>query len=203
MAYNAFFVKISQRRIMKILALILLIAGCIGLCCFNMELYGEIYRYLPLLCFLPLIAIKDIEKIFDLFVALVLASVVAYVLKFAILYLATNMHFESMLSFARRPINGEYNGFPSGHATMAFVGVAFAYLYYSYKWKIAFLCFGILVGISRILSLWHTPLQVFVGSLIGFFVALIILKFLAKASFMKKFKMRFIKKANEINCNQG
>lgn len=183
-------------RVLSNLAFILLILGALVLCYMNIELYGEIYRFLPLLCFLPLLKPLNMQKIFELFIALAIASLVTYICKFVISHLALNANLDDLLSFAKRPINGEFKGFPSGHATTAFVGVAFAYLYYGLKWKIAFLAFAILVGISRILSLWHTPLQVFVGSIVGFFAAIITLKLLARFEVFKKLKMRFIKEAN-------
>ncbi|RDU65492.1 phosphatase PAP2 family protein [Helicobacter sp. MIT 14-3879] len=169
------------------IAFIALICIAIFLCVFDIEVYGTIYRFLPFICFIPLLINKQYAMLRELFLALLFASLVAYFSKFSILYLLEHFNgLSEVLSFAKRPINNEFDGFPSGHTTTAFVAVAFAYIYYDLKWKVLFLIFAILVGISRICSFWHTPLQVFAGSLIGFFISLIVIRILQKNNIFSK-----------------
>lgn len=123
---------------------------------------------------------KDSEMFVLLFLAIISAYSITYSIKLIINFLALHFHDKVILSYvfsiAQRPINGEFNGMPSGHATTAFVSVAFSCCFLKSRWQLLFLLLSLLVGISRIVSLWHTPFQVALGSLIGFYVAYVVIK---------------------------
>ncbi|MFA9214979.1 MAG: phosphatase PAP2 family protein [Candidatus Methylacidiphilales bacterium] len=68
----------------------------------------------------------------------------------------------------------QYNSFPSGHTTFAFAIFTCLALFYKKPWlQIFFLLSAVIVAFSRIYLLQHFLRDTVVGSLIGFFCALI------------------------------
>lgn len=155
---------------------VVFIISAIFLALFDFKYYGDIFRFLVVPIFIILLINRDYKKFKILMIAFVIACGIAYLFKYGIAYIVVHFNMQNIFEFAKRPINGKFNGFPSGHTTSAFIAVAFAYNFYKLKWKILFLMLGLLVGISRIENLYHTPLQVFAGSILGFFVSLFIFR---------------------------
>lgn len=159
------------------LCILAIFALSVALFAFNAKIYGDIFRYvLPLSCLILPFWRKDFELFKELVFALICASLATYLIKFMILQISSD--YAEFLSFAIRPINGEFSGFPSGHTTTAFVGFAFASFYFGKKWQILFFILALMVGISRILSFYHTPLQVLCGAILGFGVSFLVIRFL-------------------------
>ncbi|MGX3010179.1 phosphatase PAP2 family protein [Helicobacter sp. 23-1044] len=166
-------------NIAQIVAFIALILTAIALIAWDFKIYGDIFRFiLPILCAFAPFYERDFEKLKELIFAILISSLVVYVAKFGISYMVANYDVAEILSFARRPINGKYTGFPSGHTQGAFIAVAFAFVYFHLRWKILLFCLATLVGISRIYSEYHTILQMICGGIIGFFVSYFVIKFL-------------------------
>lgn len=163
------------------IALLLIVILSSGLWLYSnrtIELYGDIFR----LMIIPLIVIWIFQRQYAKLKELIYVSVgiltIAFVLKFSFSYLSSH-YYESLywiLNIAKRPINGEFNGFPSGHTTIAFITAFFVWKYGEKKWSILVGLLAILVGLSRIISTWHTPLQVCAGAILGFAGSMLLLK---------------------------
>lgn len=159
------------------LAFFTLILSSLLLMALDFKIYGDIFRFiLPLCCVALPFYRKDFEALKGLIFAFLFSSFVVYAIKFCIVYLVTHYNLGDLFAFAMRPINEKFSGFPSGHTQGAFVGFAFAFVYFRIHWKVLFFCLAILVGISRVYSEYHTILQVICGGLIGFFVSYLIIK---------------------------
>lgn len=148
----------------------------------TIELYGDIFR----LMIIPLIGVWILQRQYAKLKELIYVSVgiltIAFVLKFGFSYLASH-YYESLywiLDIAQRPINGKFNGFPSGHTTIAFIAAFFVWKYGEKKWSILVGILAILVGLSRIISTWHTPLQVCAGAILGFAGSMLLLKIMQR-----------------------
>ncbi|MBI4650160.1 phosphatase PAP2 family protein [Candidatus Desantisbacteria bacterium] len=74
------------------------------------------------------------------------------------------------------------NSFPSGHTQTAFTGAAFFYYFFRRKYSILFFVFAFFVGIARIYSGVHYPLDVLGGALIGILPVFIIYRIYEKYS---------------------
>ena len=84
------------------------------------------------------------------------------------LWLRVGQHMESDKSF------------PSGHATAAFASMTPVIIMGKPKYKIAALCFAILMGIARIYLVVHFPSDVLAGMLVGIFAGCISVLIAAK-----------------------
>lgn len=170
-------VRDSANTILEILCFGIITTMAMVLCILDFKLYGDIFRFMGLFILIFLLLKRDFAKAKELVCVLIIVLGFSYCIKMIIVILANyDMLSSSALEFAMRPINGIPSGFPSGHTTFAFISAAFAYCYFDYKWKVLFFILAIMVGISRIISLWHTPLQVFFGFLIGFLFSVFLLK---------------------------
>jgi undecaprenyl-diphosphatase len=69
--------------------------------------------------------------------------------------------------------NGEPFSFPSGHTTV-FFAIAMAVFYFNKKWGIIAFVVAILVGLSRVYTGVHWPLDIVAGALIGILSGIII-----------------------------
>ena len=176
-----------QDKKIEMLGFIALAVFALLLCVWNIEDYGDIFRFM----LIPLIIFLGITKCYiplkNLLLTCAIVLGIAFSCKLGFAYLASHyVDSQSLMSFvqiAKRPINGEFKGFPSGHTTAAFIAVAFAWIYYDVKWKILFFILAALVGYSRIHSLWHTPTQVIVGALLGLGLGVALLWILKNHSF--------------------
>lgn len=163
------------------LAFFTLIALAVALIAWDFKKYGDIFQFaLPALCvFMPFYE-RDFEKLKQLIFAILLSTLAVQFFKFGISYAVERYDLGEFFSFAQRPINGKFNGFPSGHTQGAFIGFTFAFVYFKIHWKILFFCLASLVGIARIYTQYHTILQVICGALISFFICYLTIKFLQK-----------------------
>lgn len=175
--------KQYQRQYQNITLLFIVILSA-GLWLYSnrtIELYGDIFR----LMIVPLIAVWVVQKRYTELKELICVGAgvlcVAGALKLTLAYLVGL--YESLYwlqSLAQRPINGEFNGFPSGHTTLAFIAAFFVWKYGEKKWSILVGILAILVGLSRVFSTWHTPLQVCAGALLGFVGSMLLLKIMQR-----------------------
>lgn len=142
----------------------------------TIELYGDIFR----LMILPIAGIWLLQKQYTKLKELIFVSLcvlgIAFAIKLSIAYFASYDSLQYFLEFAKRPINGEFKGFPSGHTTAVFIVVFFVWKYGSIKWRIVVTLLASLVALSRVISMWHTPTQVIAGAILGFVGSLLILK---------------------------
>nr|QGT50401.1 hypothetical protein Helico5904_0730 [uncultured Helicobacter sp.] len=163
---------------------IVCIAIAVILCLWNFEIYGDIFRLMPIFVGLLLLVQKKYILLRDFIITCVIVLGIAFGCKMGFAFLAAYYgDSESIMSFvqiAKRPINGEFKGFPSGHTTAAFIVVAFGWIYCSMKWKILLLILALLVGYSRIYSTWHTSTQVICGALLGLGLGFVLLWILKK-----------------------
>ena len=170
----------KNQAIRQILYIGLIGAFALGLWLYNNELYGDVFRFM----LIPLGIIWLIQKQFvplrALLVSCAIIFGITFGLKFSFNYAAhTFMDSAWIMDFveiARRPINGEFKGFPSGHTASAFIAAALAWRYLGVRWGVYLIILAGFVGYSRILNLWHTPLQVCAGAILGFFGTLLVLK---------------------------
>jgi undecaprenyl-diphosphatase len=70
-----------------------------------------------------------------------------------------------------------FDSFPSGHATV-FAALAAGMLIYNKKLGVIFSIFALLIGVARIISGIHYPLDILTGFGIGFVVAILSFKFM-------------------------
>lgn len=77
---------------------------------------------------------------------------------------------------------GGYNSFPSGHATL-FAGLATAITLVHRKIGIFFIVVALLIGVTRIISGVHFPVDIVFGWLLGSYVSYITYRYLAQKNF--------------------
>lgn len=85
--------------------------------------------------------------------------------------------------------NWSYNSFPSGHTASAFaMCFAIALFVRSASWQMALFFIALLTGFSRVYLSQHFLNDVFAGSVVGVFSAMIVYRFLqnAKATWLEK-----------------
>ena len=82
-------------------------------------------------------------------------------------------------------IHGGYNSFPSGHATF-FAALALAMFFYHKKQEWVFLIAALLIGLARVMSGVHYPIDIIAGYIIGILSAYFVIKI-----FRPWFKKRF------------
>jgi undecaprenyl-diphosphatase len=84
-------------------------------------------------------------------------------------------------------IHGGYNSFPSGHATF-FASLALAMFFYHKKRGWYFLLSALIIGLARIISGVHYPIDIVAGYIIGVCSAYFVIKL-----FRPWFKRKFLK----------
>lgn len=173
--------KKNEVREYSILSLILLCAAILWF--YDIKLYGDIFRFLPIFLGLFMLYERKYRRVGLLIIVAIVVVGLVFVLKKIFGYLA--LHYgDIFVQIARRPINGEFSGFPSGHSAPAFLALGFAMYFYPKKWVFLVFILALLVPLSRVITSWHTPLQVICGSLIGllfgYFLTMILDKILNK-----------------------
>lgn len=169
-----------KNQAMQFLYIGLIGVFALGLWLYNHELYGDVFRFM----LIPLGAMWLIQKRFIALRGLIISCVVilgiAFGFKLAFSYAAHTFvdyaWIMECIEIAKRPINGEFKGFPSGHTTSAFIAAALAWRYLGVRWGVYLIVLAGFVGYSRVLNLWHTPLQVCAGAILGFFGTLLVLR---------------------------
>ncbi len=165
-----------------VLCLIALLA--LGLWLYNAELYGDVFRLMLIPLGLWWLSQKQYRLMayFVCVVAVILG--IAFVCKLTFTYIASHygdlQSVQDIKEIAKRPINGEFKGFPSGHTTAAFTAAALMWYFMGKQWGILAFILALFVGYSRIISLWHTPMQVCAGAFLGFVGSLALIMLLNK-----------------------
>lgn len=73
------------------------------------------------------------------------------------------------------------NGFPSGHAAL-FFAMAMAIYFYNKKWGTWFFAAALIMGIARVISGVHYPLDILGGAIVGMLSAYAVFYFIKKIS---------------------
>lgn len=143
------------------------------------KLFVQYGRYIPLLAVLY-------SSIFILFkYRSNVKKQISIISKFIIFVIINNIFNNFLKGIIQQPRPNKANytslfyydgfGMPSGHAqNMAFIT---SYLYFLFPKNIAFFIFNLInlsiTTIQRIYSNQHTPLQVYIGTIIGFFIGFV------------------------------
>lgn len=133
------------------------------------KIYGDYMQFLPIATLIYALSVKDYYGALDQAIGSGVTALSTFAIKQAFV-LISKSH-EGVAYISKRPINGSYDGFPSGHTSFAFSSVGFAQKRYGWK---ASLPLGILatsVGVSRVYAKKHTITQVIVGAAFGFLVS--------------------------------
>lgn len=168
-------------------AIIIALAAGLWLC--DIKLYGDIFRFLPLYLGLFMLYQRQYRRVLLLIFVSVVVVALVFILKKTFAYLAINhsdIYNGLFEMIARRPINGEFSGFPSGHTAPAFLALGFAMNFYPKKWVFLFFILALFVPLSRVITTWHTPLQVIAGALIGLILGYFLTYFIDKIAKKEK-----------------
>ncbi|RDU60031.1 phosphatase PAP2 family protein [Helicobacter marmotae] len=172
-------------RKLPYMILIALLAVCLWF--YDVQLYGDVFRLMLIPLGLYWLFTKQLLCLKYFICVSVIILGIAFGCKLAFVYIAS--HYGSLewaqhiIEIAKRPINGEFRGFPSGHSSAAFAACALMWRFLGREWGIFSLILAIFVGYSRILSQWHTPTQVIAGAMLGFvgsFIVMLILDYIDK-----------------------
>ncbi len=85
------------------------------------------------------------------------------------------------LEIPRPDINYGFDSFPSGHTSFLF-GIAWFIFLKNKKVGLIFLVLALINGIARILLNYHYPIDILGGTVLGFLVAYVTLRFFSSAS---------------------
>ena len=151
----------------------------LGLWLYDKVVYGDVFRLMLVALGLFWFIQKQFQHLKYLIIVAIVILGIAFACKLLFAYLAHHYGdidwLQGILEIAKRPINGKFKGFPSGHTTAAFTTSALMWHFMGKKWGIFAFILACFVGYSRILSLWHTPLQVLAGAILGFIGSLILI----------------------------
>lgn len=144
----------------------------LGLWFYDSELYGDIFRFMAIpLGILWLYQKRYIALKYYVCTAVIILGI-TFICKLSFAYIAAHYGdvswLQNIIEIAKRPINGEFKGFPSGHTSAAFMTSALVWRFIDRKSGVFVLLLAIFVGYSRIIHLWHTPTQVIAGAILGF-----------------------------------
>ncbi|MWV63028.1 phosphatase PAP2 family protein [Helicobacter saguini] len=145
--------------------------------------YGDIMQFFIFFILIFLIIKKDKLGILQLFISSIIALGIMLLLKH---YFSTTLRFyhENIARISQRPdVLSDFDGFPSGHTTAAFIACGFIWAKFGVKFGLIAFIFAAFVGLSRIYVMRHTTLQVICGAILGFFTAFIVVK---KLTFKQK-----------------
>ena len=169
---------------------IVLVVACV-LFVYDVELYGDVFQFLALyLGIIILVYEKNIKRVIMLSIAAAFVVGVVYAIKFGFIQLASHNTEYASISLRPYAFNGtpsiyDYNGFPSGHTAAAFIAVGFALRFYSKRWIIFLALLAILVPPSRVLTLWHTTIQVIAGGIFSLVITYGVLVVLQKIPYFR------------------
>lgn len=158
---------------------------------YDVKLYGDVFQFLALYLGIVILAYeKNIKRVIMLSISAIFVIAVVYAVKFGFIWLASRNADYALISLRPYAFDGipkikDYNGFPSGHTAAAFIAIGFALRFYSKKW-IMFLAFiAIFVAVSRVLTLWHTIIQVVAGGIISLVITYSVLAVLQKIPYFR------------------
>lgn len=159
----------------RFIIIVLLVACLIFI--YDVGLYGDVFQFLALyLGIIILVFERNVKHVIMLGIAALCVLYVVYSIKGGFVWLAAhNMEYAKIslrpYAFEKARTIKDYNGFPSGHTAAAFIAVGFALRCYSKKWVILLAILAMLVPPSRVLTMWHTTLQVIAGGLLSLFIS--------------------------------
>ncbi len=177
-------------KLETIFMLIVLISASL-LFVYNIELYGDIFQFLALyLGIIVLFYERNIKRVIMLAVAACCVLGVVYMVKMGFVWLASHHSEYAQISLRPYAFNKEnaledYNGFPSGHTAAAFIAVGFALHFYNKKWVLFLTMLALLVPPSRVLTMWHTIIQVIAGGICSLVITYSVIYVLQKFSFFR------------------
>lgn len=129
---------------------------------------------LPVLLVLAAFTIKRLreERFYELLVKALVASGLAYVLRFILGWLIARPRPFAGLSNVQQLVSftEKQDSFPSGHAALAFA-LAFFIFKHDRDWGVAFLVLATLIALGRVFVGVHYPLDVLGGALVGWISA--------------------------------
>ncbi len=130
------------------------------------QIYGDIFQFLPLMVAVYPIATQDWKGLGQLAIGSGSALSVMLASKFTFKSIAVKN--PDWATISKRPDNGAYDGFPSGHTTSAFSAAGFMQRRYGWAWGVPTTVLATLVGLSRITSKRHSVVQVIAGAILGY-----------------------------------
>lgn len=138
------------------------------------KLYGNIFQFLPAMAGIYTLVEQDYEGLAYLAIGTASTLAITFAIKYSFVGISKTK--PKWAGISLRPNGIEYEGFPSGHTSSAFSAAGFMQRRYGWTWGLPTTILASLVGISRITSKRHTPLQVLVGAALGYSVSYFITK---------------------------
>ena len=138
------------------------------------RLYGDIFAFMPAFAGIYTLVEKDYEGLGYLAISTASVLVTTFAIKYS--FVGISKKNPNLARISRRPNGKNYEGFPSGHTSSAFLAAGFMQKRYGYVWGIPTTILATLVGISRITSKNHTTLQVLAGAALGYSMSYFITK---------------------------
>lgn len=130
------------------------------------ETYGDIVQALPIAMMIYSYSIDDMQGVKEQAIGAGVTLLSTHAIKQSFVLIASKD--ESIASISQRPNRGSFDGFPSGHTSVAFSSVGFAQKRYGWKWSVPLGLLASAGGISRIYAEKHTITQVIAGATLGF-----------------------------------
>ncbi|RDU65016.1 phosphatase PAP2 family protein [Helicobacter sp. MIT 14-3879] len=132
----------------------------------SIELYGDIFQFLPAFVGVYSLAREDYIGLGYLAISTSGTLATTFAIKYS--FVAISKKHQNSASISRRPNNGAYDGFPSGHTSSAFVAAGFAQKRYGSNVGVPISILATFVGASRVIAEKHTIAQVLAGAIIGY-----------------------------------
>lgn len=130
------------------------------------ETWGDVWQVLPFVMMGYSWYIEDYEGIKEQAISSAASFLITHAIKESFVLISKSDESKALIS--RRPNQGSFNGFPSGHTSFAFSSVGFAQKRYGFKFSIPTAAIATSVGVSRIYAQRHTTTQVIAGAALGF-----------------------------------
>ncbi|ANV98542.1 hypothetical protein BBW65_06930 [Helicobacter enhydrae] len=130
------------------------------------ETIGDVLQFLPVVPVSYALSIQDYQGLKEYAIGFGSTMGVVLVSKWGLNEISKKH--PQYVSFAQRPNNGNFQGFPSGHTASAFSAVGFMQKRYGWKWGLPLSILAGFTGFSRVYAERHTLLQVAAGAMLGF-----------------------------------
>ncbi len=138
------------------------------------ETYGDIFQFLPAMAATYSLMRQDYEGLLQLALGTGTTLGITFISKYS--FVGISHINERAAGISKRPNNGGFDGFPSGHTSSAFSAAGFMQKRYGWKWGVPTTILATGVGISRVLAQKHTIVQVITGALLGYGVSYLFAK---------------------------
>ncbi|PAF47575.1 hypothetical protein BKH46_03895 [Helicobacter sp. 12S02634-8] len=130
------------------------------------EIYGDIFQFLPAMAAVYSLASQDYKGLGYLAIGTGSTLALTFAVKYSFVGISRNH--PNWAKISRRPNQGSYDGFPSGHTASAFSAAGFMQRRYGWKWGVPTTILATLVGVSRVVAQRHTVVQVIAGAMLGY-----------------------------------